>query len=30
VSMEINGQDAGTLGRPYNVGEKNFTLKNAS
>jgi cytoskeleton protein RodZ len=30
VSMEINGQDAGTLGRPYNIGEKNFTLKNAS
>ena len=30
VSMEINGQDAGTLGEPYNIGEKNFTLKNAS
>ena len=30
VSMEINGQDAGTLGPPYSIGEKNFTLKNAS
>jgi cytoskeletal protein RodZ len=30
VTMEINGQDAGTLGQPYNIGEKNFTLKNAS
>ncbi len=30
VSVEINGQDAGTLGEPYYVGEKNFTLKNAS
>jgi cytoskeleton protein RodZ len=30
VTMEINGQDAGTLGEPYNIGEKNFTLKNAS
>jgi cytoskeletal protein RodZ len=30
VTMEINGQDAGTLGDPYNIGEKNFTLKNAS
>jgi cytoskeleton protein RodZ len=30
VSVEINGQDAGTLGEPYNIGEKNFTLKNAS
>jgi cytoskeleton protein RodZ len=30
VSMQINGQDAGTLGEPYNIGEKNFTLKNAS
>jgi cytoskeleton protein RodZ len=30
VSMKINGQDAGTLGEPYNIGEKNFTLKNAS
>jgi cytoskeletal protein RodZ len=30
VTMEINGQDAGTLGAPYNIGEKNFTLKNAS
>ncbi len=30
VSVEINGQDAGALGEPYNVGEKNFTLKNAS
>jgi len=29
VTMEINGQDAGTLGQPYNIGEKNFTLKNA-
>jgi hypothetical protein len=30
VSMKINGQDAGTLGEPYNIGEKSFTLKNAS
>jgi cytoskeletal protein RodZ len=30
VSVKINGQDAGTLGEPYNIGEKNFTLKNAS
>jgi cytoskeleton protein RodZ len=30
VTMEINGQDAGTLGQPYNIGEKNVTLKNAS
>jgi cytoskeletal protein RodZ len=30
VTMEINGQDAGSLGQPYNIGEKNFTLKNAS
>jgi cytoskeleton protein RodZ len=30
VSMEINGQDAGTLGEPYTIDEKNFTLKNAS
>jgi cytoskeleton protein RodZ len=30
VTMEINGQDAGTLGQPYNIGEKYFTLKNAS
>ena len=30
VQVEINGQDAGTLGEPYNIGEKNFTLKNAS
>jgi hypothetical protein len=30
VTMKINGQDAGTLGQPYNIGEKNFTLKNAS
>jgi cytoskeletal protein RodZ len=30
VTMEINGQDAGTLGQPYHIGEKNFTLKNAS
>jgi cytoskeletal protein RodZ len=30
VTMEINGQDAGTLGQPYTIGEKNFTLKNAS
>ena len=30
VTVEINGQDAGTLGQPYTIGEKNFTLKNAS
>ena len=30
VTVEINGQDAGTLGQPYNIGEKNFTLKTAS
>jgi cytoskeleton protein RodZ len=30
VSVEINGQDAGPLGEPYTVGEKYFTLKNAS
>ena len=30
VTVEINGQDAGTLGPPYTIGEKNFTLKNAS
>ena len=30
VTMEINGQDAGTLGQPYNIGEQNFILKSAS
>ena len=30
VSVEINGQDAGTLGPAYTIGEKNYTLKSAS
>jgi cytoskeletal protein RodZ len=30
VTVEINGQDAGTLGAPYTIDAKNYTLKNAS
>jgi cytoskeleton protein RodZ len=30
VTVEINGQDAGTLGPAYSIAEKNFTLKSAS
>jgi cytoskeletal protein RodZ len=30
VSVEINGQDAGTLGPPYTIAEENYTLKSAS
>ena len=30
VTVKVNGQDAGTLGAPYNIGEKNYTLKSAS
>ena len=30
VSVRINGQDAGTLGPAYAIGEKNYTLKSAS
>ena len=30
VTVEINGQDAGTLGPAYTIAEKNYTLKNAS
>ena len=30
VTVEINGQDAGTLGPPYTIAEKNYTLKSAS
>ena len=30
VTVEINGQDAGTLGPDYNIGAKNYTLKSAS
>jgi cytoskeleton protein RodZ len=30
VSVEINGQDAGTLGPDYTIGEENYTLKSAS
>lgn len=30
VRVEINGQDAGTLGPAYTIGEKNYTLKSAS
>ena len=30
VSVQINGQDAGTLGPDYAIGEKSFTLKSAS
>jgi len=29
VRVEINGQDAGTLGPDYNIGEENYTLKSA-
>jgi len=30
VTVEINGQDAGTLGAPYTIDAKNYTLKSAS
>jgi cytoskeleton protein RodZ len=30
VTVEINGQDAGTLGPPYTIAAKNYTLKSAS
>jgi cytoskeleton protein RodZ len=30
VNVEINGQDAGTLGPAYTIGEENYTLKSAS
>jgi cytoskeleton protein RodZ len=30
VNVKINGQNAGTLGAPYSIGEKNYTLKSAS
>jgi cytoskeleton protein RodZ len=30
VTVEINGQDAGTLGPPYTIAEKYYTLKSAS
>ena len=30
VSVKINGQDAGTLGPDYTIGEENYTLKSAS
>jgi cytoskeleton protein RodZ len=30
VTVEINGQDAGTLGPAYYIAEKTFTLKSAN
>jgi hypothetical protein len=30
VTVEINGQDAGTLGPDYNIAAENYTLKSAS